>query len=132
MVVIGLHLLVLLRQGFHPAITGQDAPNLGSQKSVTGLLRGPVDHLGEGFQQALFQFLGLLLQGQQLLLGLGPVVRQILPYMLVMPTPDGSPSVSGSLAIGQQPDSYLAVFIVTLCIVVFVAVSIWRFEREEF
>ena len=70
--------------------------------------------------------------GQQLLLGLGPVVRQILPYLLAMPTPDGSPSVSGTLAIGQQPDSFLAVFFVSFCIVVFVAVSIWRFEREEF
>jgi ABC-2 type transport system permease protein len=70
--------------------------------------------------------------GQQLLLGLGQVVRQILPYMLVMPTPDGDPSVFGTLAMGQQPDSYLAIFFVSLCIVAFVAVSIWRFEQEEF
>jgi len=70
--------------------------------------------------------------GQQLLLGLGPAVGQMLPYTLVMPTSDGSPSVSAALALGQQPDSYLAVSLVTFCIVVFVAVSIWRFEREEF
>jgi len=75
----------------------------------------------------------LFLFVQELLIGVFPVLAKALPWTLVVP-PDGSeyPSVAAVLMTGSQPLSYLPLLTTIGASVLFVALALWIFERQEF
>ena len=70
--------------------------------------------------------------GQQMLLGLAPFLVQVLPWILVVPFGDYELPVAAALMQGRQPPTLIPLYSVSILIVVFVVVSLWRFEKEEF
>ena len=75
----------------------------------------------------------LFLFAQELLMGVFPVLKKALPWTLVVP-PDSSeyPSVAAALMTGSQPPSYLPLVTTIGASVLFVALALWIFERQEF
>lgn len=79
--------------------------------------------------------LGLVF-GQQFIIGLVlqyiPWLYDFLPYQLVLPL-NGSDtsSVVGAVISGNTPPSWVPVYSAVIFIVLFTAVGIWRFSREE-
>lgn len=69
--------------------------------------------------------------GQQLLFGMLPILSYILPWTLAVPAGEFEASVAGALISGQQPHSILPLVISIISIVIFLVVSLWRFQREE-
>ncbi|HZW02746.1 MAG TPA: ABC transporter permease subunit [Anaerolineaceae bacterium] len=69
---------------------------------------------------------------QQYLIGFVPPLQHVLPYTLVLPLNDVGGAIAPMLIMGQQPGSWLPLFGTLGWIVLFIAVSIWRFNREEF
>lgn len=75
----------------------------------------------------------LYLFAQELLMGIFPKLATIHPWTLVVP-PDGSeyPSVAVALMVGSEPLSYLPLATTLGASVLFVALALWIFERQEF
>ena len=69
--------------------------------------------------------------GQNLILGLSPFLALILPWTLALPGGDEHPAIAASLMQGQPPHSSIPIIVATCCCVLFVAVALWRFERQE-
>lgn len=69
---------------------------------------------------------------QQIIGGLLPFVIYIFPYALSAPAGDDYPSLLSSFINGETPFSYLPLLATACFSVVFTAVAIVRFEREEF
>ena len=69
--------------------------------------------------------------GQQYLLGLIPPLANVLPWTLGVPLNDGAPAIAASLMLGQTPHAVGPIIAALLCLGVFVAIALWRFEREE-
>lgn len=82
--------------------------------------RGPVIGIG----------LGLLFL-QQYLVGLLPALRYVLPWTLVIPLGSQNDAVVPSLLMGQPVSEPLRILTIALECVVFVLISVWRFNREE-
>ena len=75
----------------------------------------------------------LFLFAQELLMGFFPILVELFPWTLVVP-PDGSEylSVAAALMTGSQPLSYLPLVTTLGASVLFVALALWIFERQEF
>lgn len=71
-----------------------------------------------------------LLFGQQFFVGSLPQSIYVLPWILSSPVGNVN-SVSGDLILGQTPFSWLPVISTAVLTVVFLAVGVWRFRREE-
>ena len=73
-----------------------------------------------------------LLLGYQIFLGLAPWLAAIMPWALVLNiTPDGVP-LSFSLAMGRPLSTVTPIIATTVWCLIFTAVALWRFSREEF
>jgi ABC-2 type transport system permease protein len=70
--------------------------------------------------------------GQQMLIGAAPFLARLLPYTLAVPLGDENGSIAAALLLGQKPPDLLPLVMTLVYIVVFIAVALWRFEREEF
>jgi ABC-2 type transport system permease protein len=68
---------------------------------------------------------------QQYLVGLWRPLAQVLPWTLTVPLGDEMQAVVPSLLLNTQPHSVAPIVAALFFSVVFVAVGIWRFEREE-
>lgn len=69
---------------------------------------------------------------QQHIIGFFPALRHILPFTLVLPLNSAENAIAPALILGQQPTSWLPLAGTIGWIVLFTAVAIWRFNREEF
>lgn len=71
--------------------------------------------------------------GQQMIFGILPVLVNVLPWTLAVPL-NGSAdnSIAAALMLGQTPANMIPFYAALVCIVIFIALSLWRFEREEF
>jgi len=83
--------------------------------------RGPVIGLG----------LGLLFL-QQYLIAAVPVLGYFLPWNLVVPLNNGTDAIVPALLRGEPVTSFLPIAVVFFECILFVAISLWRFNREEF
>jgi ABC-2 type transport system permease protein len=73
-----------------------------------------------------------LLLGYQLLLAIAPGLAAIMPWGMVLNvTPDGVP-LTFSLAVGRPLSTITPIVASAVWCVIFVAIAIWRFRREEF
>lgn len=70
--------------------------------------------------------------GQQMLLGLLPFLAKVLPWSVAMPLGDTDRSIISAVMLGQPLPDLTPLFATSLSIVIFVAVALWRFEKEEF
>lgn len=70
--------------------------------------------------------------GQQLLLGLHPILVEVLPWTLVVPYGEIELPFAAAVIRGQVPHSMNPFYTALLMVVIFIALSLWRFEREEF
>jgi len=73
-----------------------------------------------------------LLFAQQYLIGFLPFLRNFLPWNLIVPLGEQSNSVVASLLAGQPVTSWTMVLFVSVECVLFLAISLWRFKKEEF
>jgi hypothetical protein len=64
--------------------------------------------------------------------GLLTFLNQVSPVVLFVGSGNVYPAVSTSLMSGQAPFSWLPVISTAIFSVVFIAVAIWRFNRQEF
>jgi ABC-2 type transport system permease protein len=67
---------------------------------------------------------------QQYVIGALPALVYVLPWMLVLPAGDYQP-LTQSVMVGQPLYSIGPIVFAAVCIVIFIAVALWRFEREE-
>lgn len=70
--------------------------------------------------------------GTQLLLGIVPALQYVLPWRLAVGAENETLSVIESVISGAEPFSWLPVMAVAGFVVLFTAVAIHRFQREEF
>jgi ABC-2 type transport system permease protein len=70
--------------------------------------------------------------GQQLIFGTLPIMSFVLPWVLVIPEGVFESSIAASFILGQEPISMIPFVITFLSILIFLALSLWRFAREEF
>jgi ABC-2 type transport system permease protein len=70
--------------------------------------------------------------GQQYLFALVPFVIQVLPWVLVVPYGNIELPIAAALIQGQSPPTLTPLYTVSILSVIFVAVSLWRFEKQEF
>ena len=68
---------------------------------------------------------------QQYLVGLLPALRYILPWTLVVPLNNQTEAVVPALLSSQPIYSFLPILAVAAECIVFVGISLWRFNREE-
>jgi ABC-type taurine transport system ATPase subunit len=103
-----------------------------ADRPVKGFSDGERQRLGIGQAQVHYPDL-LYLFVQELLMGIFPKLATIHPWTLVVP-PDSSeaPSVAAALMVGSQPLSYLPLVTTLGASVLFVALALWIFERQEF
>jgi len=73
-----------------------------------------------------------LLLLQQNLIGLIRPLQFVLPWTLVVPLNDSNDAIVPNLLLGRPVTSFLPLVITLLEILIFVAISLWRFEKEEF
>lgn len=70
---------------------------------------------------------------QQLLLGLFPVLANVLPWTLTVSLDDSTyASVAGALMTGSEPLSYLPLATTLGASVLFVGIAVWFLEQQEF
>jgi hypothetical protein len=70
--------------------------------------------------------------GQQIILGIHPLLVEIFPWTLVVPYGDIEVPIATAFILGQPPVSLTPLYVALGLIVVFIGMSLWRFEREEF
>jgi ABC-2 type transport system permease protein len=70
--------------------------------------------------------------GQQMLAGLVPALLHVFPWTLSSPLGEENPSLAVSLITGGDPFSWMPFFAALAFSVLFVAVAILRFNRQEF
>jgi ABC-2 type transport system permease protein len=73
----------------------------------------------------------ILIFGYQLF-GIAPVVYQFMPWNLVMDLGPQQPSLAYALATGQPLPTVTPIIGTVVLSVIFIAVTLWRFQREEF
>jgi ABC-type transport system involved in multi-copper enzyme maturation permease subunit len=69
---------------------------------------------------------------QQYLIGLLPALRNILPWTLVVPLNNETEAIVPALLSGQPIHSLIPIVAVVVWCVMFILISLWRFNREEF
>ncbi|MDX1438131.1 MAG: ABC transporter permease [Anaerolineales bacterium] len=70
--------------------------------------------------------------GQQLIFGILPFLANILPWTLTIPYGDIELPFAAAIISGEMPHAMTPLYFALIMSVVFVALSLWRFEREEF
>lgn len=70
--------------------------------------------------------------GQQMLFGIAPFLVKILPWTLVVPLNDRRDALAPALILREPLPDLTVLFITLFWILLFVTVSLWRFEKEEF
>jgi ABC-2 type transport system permease protein len=73
-----------------------------------------------------------LVFGQQMLFGLLPALSRFLPWTIAVPFGDQDLSIAGALALNQPTGDLTPLYVSAVSILVFIAVGLWRFERQEF
>lgn len=73
-----------------------------------------------------------LLFFQQYIIGLLPVMKNFLPWTIIVSPDNQNLSTVASLLLGTPVPSLLPVLIIAIEIVAFVLIALWRFEKEEF
>jgi len=75
----------------------------------------------------------VFLFAQQFILGLAPALEYVLPWTLAIPSIDEQyNSIAAAVMTGTEPLSYLPILTTLFASLLFVAVSLSAFEREEF
>lgn len=69
--------------------------------------------------------------GQQIVFGLVPGLAKVLPWTIAIPFGTMDYSIISAVMSGATPPDMLPFWIACAALVVFIAVSLWRFEREE-
>jgi ABC-2 type transport system permease protein len=69
---------------------------------------------------------------QQYLVGLLPILRYVLPWTLVYPLNNEVEAVVSAILSGQPLFSFIPIVAVAVECVLFVLISLWRFNHEEF
>jgi hypothetical protein len=67
-----------------------------------------------------------------LIFGMLPFLVEVLPWTLVVPYGDVQLPFAAALIRGETPYSMNPLYSTLILIVLFVVLSLWRFEREEF
>lgn len=70
--------------------------------------------------------------GQQLILGIHPILVEVFPWTLVVPYGDVELPIAAAIIRGETPLSLNPIYVVLFLVIVFVALSLWRFNKEEF
>ena len=70
--------------------------------------------------------------GQQLVFGFAPFLAEVLPWTLVIPGGNIELPIAAAIMRGQAPYTMNPFYIALILVVLFVVLSLWRFEREEF
>lgn len=70
--------------------------------------------------------------GQQLILGIHPILVEVFPWTLVVPYGVIELPMAAAVIRGEIPHSMNPFYSALILVIVFVALSLWRFEREEF
>jgi ABC-2 type transport system permease protein len=70
--------------------------------------------------------------GQQLILGIHPFMVEIMPWTLVVPFGDIELPMAAAVIRGEAVHSMIPFYTALLLSIAFVALSLWRFEKEEF
>ena len=70
--------------------------------------------------------------GQQMIFGLLPFLVKVLPWTLIAPIGEMSTSITSALILGEPMPDLTPLYFTLFSIVVFVGLSFWRFEKEEF
>jgi hypothetical protein len=73
-----------------------------------------------------------LVFGQQMVFGLLPALSFVLPLVLAVPAGFFDTSIAASFMLDQEPFSMLPFYFTFISIFVFLTLSLWRFEKEEF
>lgn len=73
-----------------------------------------------------------LLFAQQYLIGFLPFLRFVLPWTLIVPIDEKAGSMVANLLMGQPIASWLTLLFVAMESVLFLAISLWQFKKEEF
>ncbi len=74
-----------------------------------------------------------ILLGYQLVIGVAPALGEIMPWALTMPLGQtAGSSLALALALGQPLPSVTPIIATAVWCVVFTAVALWRFNRDEF
>ena len=69
--------------------------------------------------------------GQQYILGLVPAAVHVLPWTMAIPVGDSFGAIATALMLGRTPETFGPVVAATCMVLLFVAVSLWRFESQE-
>jgi ABC-2 type transport system permease protein len=69
--------------------------------------------------------------GQQMILGLAPFLVQVLPWIMIVPFGEIELPIAAALIRGRPPPTLTPLYSISISIVIFIAVSLWRFEKEE-
>ena len=70
--------------------------------------------------------------GQQFFLGLHPIMVEVFPWTLVVPYGEVELPIAAAIIRGETPLSMNPMYVALFLIVVFVTLSLWRFNKEEF
>ena len=70
--------------------------------------------------------------GQQLIFGILPFLVEVLPWTLVVPYGDIELPFAAAVVRGELPHSMNPFYTTLILVVLFIALSLWRFEKEEF
>ncbi len=74
----------------------------------------------------------LLVFGYQIFVGLAPWTARFMPWALTIEVSPELPSLASALARGQALPDTLPIMATLLWILLFTAVALWRFDRQEF
>jgi hypothetical protein len=72
-----------------------------------------------------------LVFGQQMLFGIMPGLARILPWTMAIPINNTPNSISGALISGQALPDLMPFYVALISIVIFNAIGLWRFNRQE-
>ena len=70
--------------------------------------------------------------GQQLILGIHPILVEVMPWTLVVPFGDIELPMAAAIIRGEAVHSMIPFYTALSLSILFAALSLWRFEKEEF
>ena len=69
--------------------------------------------------------------GQQLLFSILPAAIKVMPWTIIAPIGDMDTSIISAIMAGRTPPDITPFYVACAAIAVFLAIGLWRFEREE-
>lgn len=69
--------------------------------------------------------------GQQMVFGVLPFLAKVLPWPIVAPVGNSENTIFSAIVLGQTPASWMPLIVTLACIPLFLALGLWRFEKEE-